>query len=76
MLYAAQEIVMLTTIVLDDGLIADAEKYTGISEKSVLIQMGLEALVQREASLRLARLGGSYPVAWAPRRRRFEPECP
>lgn len=50
---------MRTTIVLDDNLIAEARKYTGIKENSALVREALKSLVEREASLRLARLGGT-----------------
>jgi Arc/MetJ family transcription regulator len=61
---------MRTTITIDDDLIAKAQKYTGIQEKSALIRAALEALVQREAARRLARLGGSQPDLKPVRRRR------
>jgi Arc/MetJ family transcription regulator len=61
---------MRTTIVLDDDLIADARELTGISEKSALVRAALQALVQREAARRLARLGGSQPHLKPVRRRR------
>jgi Arc/MetJ family transcription regulator len=61
---------MRTTIVLDDDLIADAQELTGISEKSALVRAALQALVQREAARRLARLGGSQPHLKPVRRRR------
>ena len=60
---------MRTTLALDDELLADAEFYTGIREKSALIREALKALVEREAARRLARLGGSEPdLASIPRR--------
>jgi len=52
---------MRTTVTLDDELLADAEFYTGIKEKSALIRHALKTLVEREAARRLARLGGSEP---------------
>jgi Arc/MetJ family transcription regulator len=52
---------MRTTVTLDDDLLADAEFYTGIREKSALIRAALTALVQHEAARRLARLGGTEP---------------
>ncbi len=61
---------MRTTIVLDDDLIADAQELTGISEKSALVRVALQTLVQREAARRLARLGGSWPHLKPVRRRR------
>ncbi len=61
---------MRTTVVLDDDLLADAEKYTGIKEKSALIREALKALIAREASHRLALLGGTMPDVVAPPRKR------
>ena len=57
-------------MILDDDLLARAREYTGISEKTRLIHLGLEALIQREAALRLAALGGTAQSAKAGRRRR------
>jgi len=62
---------MRTTLTLDDQLVADAQAYTGIKEKSALVREALKALIQREAAHRLARLGGSEPDLVAPPRRRF-----
>ena len=62
---------MRTTVTLDDELLADAEKYTGIKEKTALLNASLKALVEREAARRLARLGGTEPQFQAPPRRRF-----
>jgi len=61
---------MRTTINLDEQLIEEARRMTGIQEKATLIHEGLRALIAREGSRRLARLGGSNPRAKAPRRRR------
>jgi Arc/MetJ family transcription regulator len=61
---------MRTTIILDDELVAKAREYTGITEKTRLIHLGLEALIQRQAALRLAALGGKARSAKAGRRRR------
>lgn len=62
---------MRTTVTLDDELLASAEKYTSIKEKSALVNTALKALVEREAARRLARLGGTEPQFEAPPRRRF-----
>jgi Arc/MetJ family transcription regulator len=62
---------MRTTLILDDNLLAKAREYTGISEKTRLIHLGLEALIQREAARRLAALGGTARTAKAGRRRRL-----
>jgi Arc/MetJ family transcription regulator len=64
---------MRTTVNLDDELLALAEEFTGVKEKSALIKMGLKSLVEREAARRLARLGGSEPDLKPIPRRRMDP---
>jgi Arc/MetJ family transcription regulator len=61
---------MRTTLNIDDALLAEAGRLTGIQEKTALVRAGLEALIAREAARRLAALGGSDPGASAGRRRR------
>ncbi|MCJ2089068.1 type II toxin-antitoxin system VapB family antitoxin [Methylobacterium sp. E-005] len=63
---------MRTTINLDDKLVEDAQRYSGISERSELLREALRALIQREVSRRMALLGGSDPTAEAGPRRRVE----
>jgi Arc/MetJ family transcription regulator len=63
---------MRTTLSIDDELLATAQEMTGVKEKSTLVRMGLEYLVQREAAKRLALLGGSAPDLVLPPRRRWE----
>ncbi len=64
---------MRTTIALDDDLLKQAERYTGITEKAALVREALTRLVRNEAARRLAALGGSDPKAKAaPRRRTAE----
>lgn len=65
---------MRTTVTLDDDLLAKAEAFTGIKERSALIREALKRLVQQEAARRLIALGGSDPDATAPPRRRSDPE--
>ena len=65
---------MRTTLALDDELLAEAEFYTGIREKSALVREALKALVEREAARRLARLGGSEPDLRPIARRRPKPK--
>lgn len=61
---------MRVRITLDDDLVAEARRLTGIREMSALVREALTVLVQREAARRLARLGGSAPdFEAAPRRR-------
>ncbi len=68
-----QEAHTRTTVTLDDDLLKEAEELTGITERSRLIRDGLQALIQRESSRRLARLGGTMPeIEDVPRRRSFE----
>ncbi len=61
---------MRTTLNIDDDLLNQAGEYTGETEKTALVRMGLEALVQREASRRLAALGGKMPALNVPPRPR------
>lgn len=61
---------MRTTLVLDDDLLEKAQRLTGLTEKTALIREAMRALVEREASRRLAALGGSAPEATAAPRRR------
>jgi Arc/MetJ family transcription regulator len=63
---------MRATLTIDDEVLADAKKLTGVQETPTLVRMALEALIQREAGKRLAALGGSDPKAEAAPRRRFE----
>lgn len=61
---------MRTTLALDDDLLAKAEAFTGLKEKSALVREALKALIERESARRLARLGGTEPaLAKIPRRR-------
>ena len=64
---------MRTTLNIDDSLLAQAGEYTGETEKTALVRMGLEALIEREAARRLAALGGTMPSLAVPSRRRPEP---
>ena len=52
-------ICMKTTLNIDDGLMADAARLTGIKEKTALVRKGLEALIALESSRRLAALSGT-----------------
>ncbi|MBS3933207.1 MAG: type II toxin-antitoxin system VapB family antitoxin [Truepera sp.] len=52
---------MRTTINLDDRLLSEAQRLTGVKERTALIHEGLRALIERESARRLAKLGGSEP---------------
>ena len=55
---------------INETLLERAAELTGIKEKTALIHAGLEALIARESSRRLAALGGSQKdVSSIPRRR-------
>lgn len=61
---------MRTTLNLDDVLIAEAQRLTGLRERTAVINEGLRALIARESARRLAELGGSeHSLAPIPRRR-------
>jgi Arc/MetJ family transcription regulator len=60
---------MRTTLALDDDLVATAQSYVRVRDKSALVREALKALIEREAARRLARLGGSDPDASTGRRR-------
>ena len=64
---------MRTTLALDDDLLAKAQAYSGITEKTVLIREALKALIERESARRLALLGGTEPDLVAIARRRTPP---
>ena len=61
---------MRTTLTLDDTLLAEAQRLTGLQNKGPLVREALVALVERESARRLARLGGTQPqLEEIPRRR-------
>jgi Arc/MetJ family transcription regulator len=64
---------MRTTINLDETLLDQAQRITGLTERTALIHEGLKALIERESARRLARLGGSEPRVKPIRRRRQQP---
>ena len=61
---------MRTTLNIDDKILEKASRLTGLKEKTALVRLGLEALIERESSKRLARLGGTEKDLRAIRRRR------
>ena len=61
---------MRTTVNLNEDLLGEAQRLTGIQERNTLIHAGLKVLIERESAWRLARLGGSEPqLEPVPRRR-------
>ena len=61
---------MRTTLNIEDELLNQASKLTGIKEKTSLIRLGLESLIARESGKRLAKLGGTEKELKTIRRRR------
>ncbi|HMS86554.1 MAG TPA: type II toxin-antitoxin system VapB family antitoxin [Nitrospira sp.] len=61
---------MRTTLNIDDKLLEQALRLTGVREKIQLVRLGFEALISRETAKRLARLGGSEPRLKTVHRRR------
>jgi Arc/MetJ family transcription regulator len=64
---------MRTTINLDEQLLEEARRITGMKERTALIHAGLRALIERESARRLARLAGSEPQLQPIPRRRPKP---
>ena len=50
---------MRTTLNIDDKILRKASELTGIREKTSLVRLGLEVLIAKESSNRLANLGGT-----------------
>jgi Arc/MetJ family transcription regulator len=63
---------MRTTLVIDDEILKKASELTGIKEKTSLVRMGLEALISKESSKRLALLGGTESGVEYIKRRKME----
>jgi len=61
---------MRTTLNIDDTLVKQASRLTGIKEKTALVKMGLESLIASASSRRLAELGASEKSLRSIRRRR------
>jgi len=61
---------MRTTLNIDDEILKKASRLTGLKEKTALVRLGLEALIARESSKRLAKLGGTEKDLRPIRRRR------
>jgi len=59
-----------TTLNIDDDLLNEAQRLTGLASKAELVRAGLQALIERESARRLARLGGSEPQLQSMPRRR------
>ncbi len=65
---------MRTTLNIDDQLLGEAQRITGVKEKTALVREGLRALIERESARRLAKLGGSEPQLQSVPRRQSDDE--
>ena len=61
---------MKTTVILKDDLLKEAQKETGIKEKTAVIHYGLEEILKSAARKRLIALGGKLKKLEMPRRNR------
>ena len=64
---------MRTTVNIDDQLLAEAQRITGMAGKAALVREGLRALIERESARRLARLGATEPQLNPVSRRQSDP---
>lgn len=55
---------------IDNSLLRDAVRLTGVKEKNSLVRLGLEALIAKESARRLADMGGTEKQLRGIRRRR------
>jgi len=61
---------MKTTLNIDEKLLDKARSLTGVKEKTALVRLGLETLIEKESARRLAKLGGTEKkIKPVPRRR-------
>jgi Arc/MetJ family transcription regulator len=57
-------------MIIDDALMQQAMRLTGLDEKTAVVHAGLRALIAHASAERLRKLAGSDPSASAPPRRR------
>ncbi|MBK8396967.1 MAG: type II toxin-antitoxin system VapB family antitoxin [Leptospiraceae bacterium] len=50
---------MKTTLYIPEDLLSQAMEYSGIKEKTGVLQEGLRALIREKAAERIIKLGGS-----------------
>ena len=61
---------MKTSLIIRDDLLEQAQKITGVKEKTAVIHLGLEELIKKAARETLIGLGGQLKTAQSPKRRR------
>ena len=50
---------MRTTLIIDEALLKEAQRLSGLDRKTAVVHAGLKALIVRESARRLADLGGA-----------------
>ena len=55
---------MRTTLALDDELVAKAQAFTGLKQKSSLVREALKALIERESARRLELASAPASRKW------------
>jgi Arc/MetJ family transcription regulator len=50
---------MRTTLIIDEALLTEAQRLSGLARKTAVVHAGLQALIARESARRLADLGGT-----------------
>ena len=60
------------TLTIDDDLLQEAARLSGLTEKTDVVHAGLEALIARESAKRLIALGGRETRLQKIRRRRTQ----
>ena len=65
---------MRSTLNIDDKLLREAQRLSGLKEKTAVLHAGLHALIARESARRLAALGGSERRLRPIPRRRPKPD--
>lgn len=63
-------ICMRTTLNIDPELLREAQRLSGLKQKTAVVHAGLEALIARSSAKRLAILGGTEKRLRPVRRRR------
>ncbi|MGD0836371.1 MAG: type II toxin-antitoxin system VapB family antitoxin [Polyangia bacterium] len=61
---------MRTTVDLDEDLVRDALAASGARTKTQVLELGLKAVIERQAKRRLIALRGQLAIGQPPRRRR------
>jgi Arc/MetJ family transcription regulator len=65
---------MRSTLNIDDELLREAQRLSGLKEKTAVVHAGLHALIARESARRLAALGRSERRLRPVPRRRPKPD--